>query len=815
MVFNGAQARFQKDTGADPAARRSCAFREPRRSVTAVPQDARRRLRGVDGVRSVAALASTTGGPGRLAYVGPCAALRELAGVTTAATATCSSPTSAARRARVRRQTWRCPGADAGPDPRGPDRLERDGVFTTPGAAAAPTPGAYVSRSCAPHPPTRTPSRAVRNAAAALDPLIARPGAARSRTDAPVRAAAPRDVGGASIVIGLIGFSLLLTALEQLRERRRLLAVLVAFGTRRSTLSWSLLWQSAVPVALGLVVALATGIGLGAILLRMIDTGDPGGLARRVRRWWRRRRGGAARHRREPARPVPHDATGGPADGVGSGASQSHHCRGEGLMKRVFLFAAHVRPVVLRGTGGRRRRRRRARPGSATGCSPSLGNGGYDVQHYDLDLRYATSAPTAPDRRHGHDPRPATQALSAASTSTSPDTAIGGVVGQRRCPRSSARDGEDLVITPTPPLAQRGAVPRHVSHFVAAPTVPNPTTPRPPRSSSTRRARRPRRSPTSRTCSCRPTTTRATRRASTSASTCPPARPRSPTASRSRSGRAAGARTSVYVQRQPMATELLQLAVGQTTTSPTWASTPASSCATSPPSHHGASIQPCSTSRRRRSTGCRRAVGAYPFDLYGSLVVDADLGFALETQTLELIDTFWFHDYAAGTWDPTLLHELSHMWFGDSVRPYSWSDLWLNEGHASWYEFLYAEEKGFLEERHRGLPGRHRLRRLRRPDEGRLRARRRVARGVRPGRAADQRGHAVRLPARRARARRRGSAGVEQRVARWWQRDRARTGRATRRRGRRRPSSAPRSRRSRCHPGSPRCRPRARRCSAA
>ena len=43
-----------------------------------------------------------------------------------------------------------------------------------------------------------------------------------------------------------------------------------------------------------------------------------------------------------------------------------------------------------------------------------------------------------------------------------------------------------------------------------------------------------------------------------------------------------------------------------------------------------------------------------------------------------------------------MLHELAHQWFGDSVAPYEWSDVWQNEGHASWYEFTYAEEHGFL-----------------------------------------------------------------------------------------------------------------------
>ena len=121
-------------------------------------------------------------------------------------------------------------------------------------------------------------------------------------------------------------------------------------------------------------------------------------------------------------------------------------------------------------------------------------------------------------------------------------------------------------------------------------------------------------------------------------------------------------------------------------------------------------------------------VGPYPFDLYGSLVVQADLGFALETQTLELIDTSWFDDFDQGVWEPTELHELTHMWFGDSVSPKTWSDLWLNEGHASWYEFLYARAEGRARGRHRGLPRPHRLRHTRRADEGRLRARRPVAR---------------------------------------------------------------------------------------
>ncbi|MDO0929173.1 M1 family metallopeptidase [Streptomyces sp. TG1A-8] len=79
--------------------------------------------------------------------------------------------------------------------------------------------------------------------------------------------------------------------------------------------------------------------------------------------------------------------------------------------------------------------------------------------------------------------------------------------------------------------------------------------------------------------------------------------------------------------------------------------------------------------------------GPYPFRAAGSVVDHApDVGYALETQTRPVYDSA--PDLG------TLVHENAHQWFGDSVSLTSWQDIWLNEGFATYAEWLYSEQHG-------------------------------------------------------------------------------------------------------------------------
>ena len=304
MLFTGTQSQYTKSTGMDPSrVQMQVEFSSPKQM-----SGIEREFTGAKGVRAAVALARSEYGESRRnpentngLTVANCAALRELATLpsckdgdvfVTRTRSGYEDTNNASEIALVKpgRQLYIDPSYDG--DDRGlevpwtvpanirevnarKDSLQDyTSLLVTPAALpaeAAPavlSDGVYLRLD-----PSVPDSREyVRNVAARIDPLAQAFGWSATQENATYTSIRTGLFVGSAFVLALIGASLLVSQLEQLRERRKLLSALVAFGTRRRTLSLSVLWQTALPVGLGLVLATTVGVTLGTVLLKMTRT---------------------------------------------------------------------------------------------------------------------------------------------------------------------------------------------------------------------------------------------------------------------------------------------------------------------------------------------------------------------------------------------------------------------------------------------------------------------------------------------------------------------------------------------------------------
>jgi aminopeptidase N len=329
-------------------------------------------------------------------------------------------------------------------------------------------------------------------------------------------------------------------------------------------------------------------------------------------------------------------------------------------------------------------------PGIGDPYYPTYGNGGYDVSHYDLDLRYTPATDTLTGTTTLT--ATATQGLTSFDLDFALDVSKVTVDG---VPAVFATSGEqELVITPRHPIA-RG---RRITVAVTYSGVPSTVQ----RYGFTSWQRTPDGGVAANEPESAwwwfPSNDHPLDKASYDVRVAVPAGEQAISNGLLLSQQTADGWTSYHWQQtRPQATYLATLAVGHfdITRSRTRTGIPV--------------INAYSTDLGANAADARASVertaeivdflsgyfGPYPFDSAGGYVPNVPTHFSLEAQTRVFYSPATF---SKGVNTSVVAHELAHQWYGDDVSLERWSDIWLNEGFASYAQWLWAEHE------HTGTP---------------------------------------------------------------------------------------------------------------
>jgi aminopeptidase N len=309
---------------------------------------------------------------------------------------------------------------------------------------------------------------------------------------------------------------------------------------------------------------------------------------------------------------------------------------------------------------------------------PDAGNGGYDVRHYSLDLDYQTTLKHLSGQ--ATITATATQNLSRFDLDLRPDMTVS-AVQVNGSPARIARSGQELVLTPNKSLhsgapfvvkVRYGGTPAPVTDPDGSPDGWIPT------DDGAFLAGEPQGAPSWFPANDHPLD-KATFAITMTV-------PKGLTVIGN--GRLAGTSTRhgrstfTWVENHPMATYLATATFGHfhVTTGHTTDGIP-TVVAVDP--REAAEAAPTLAKLPQMVAFEESIFGRYPFDTVGAIVDHApQVGYALETQTKPVFDR--------APDDATLVHELSHQWFGDSVSLTRWQDIWLNEGFATFAEWLWT-----------------------------------------------------------------------------------------------------------------------------